>query len=133
MTDPIGDDGLATWWPDPKVRQALEDLKSIAATLGRLAARGRAAFDTDETLPLAAEALLTRLGEAASRLPDDFRLAFPETRWRAVRGMRNLLTHQYEIINPDLVWEVICHDVPELVRSLGLDRVRSDGRDDISR
>lgn len=54
------------------------------------------------------------IGEAANRLPDDFRVANPEITWHKIIGMRNSLIHEYDNIDLDRVWETIKRDIPEL-------------------
>ena len=34
------------------------------------------------------------------------------------RGMRNFLVHQYDDVDPELVWDAITTSVPEFVRAL---------------
>jgi uncharacterized protein with HEPN domain len=54
---------------------AVEDILDFCEQAARLVARGREAFENDEMLPLAGEALAQRVGEAASRLSQAFRSA----------------------------------------------------------
>lgn len=54
------------------------------------------------------------IGEAANRLPDEFRNQYPEIPWIKIVGMRNLLIHEYDSIDLDRVWETIQKDIPEL-------------------
>ncbi|WP_460462213.1 HepT-like ribonuclease domain-containing protein [Arthrobacter pigmenti] len=66
---------------------------AFSETASRLVARGKAAYDQDEALRLAAEAILHKIGEAVSRLPDEFMKAHPEVPWHAMEATRNLMTH----------------------------------------
>jgi uncharacterized protein with HEPN domain len=43
---------------------------------------------------------------------------FPDIRWKAVAGMKDIATHQYHGIMLELVWETASVRVPELLRSL---------------
>ena len=47
-------------------QRAVEDILEFCDQAARLVARGREAFENDEMLPLAGEALAQRVGEAAS-------------------------------------------------------------------
>jgi uncharacterized protein with HEPN domain len=60
------------------------------------------------------------IGEAAKRVPDEFRRAHPSIPWRALSGLRDVLIHQYETINLEQVWMFIEKDLPELKRSISL-------------
>ena len=58
------------------------------------------------------------IGEAVRHIPEDFRNEHPEIRWSSMHGMRNILVHDYERISPDVVWNTIKRDLPDLIRSL---------------
>lgn len=54
------------------------------------------------------------IGEAANRLPDEFRSQYPRIPWNKIVGMRNVLIHEYDSIDLDRVWETIQKDIPKL-------------------
>ena len=58
------------------------------------------------------------IGEAVRRISTDYRTAHPEIAWRAIVGMRNRLIHQYDMVDLDVVWGVVQHDIPSLVKQL---------------
>ncbi len=58
------------------------------------------------------------LGEAASRVPLEVRAAFPDIPWSVIRGMRNVLVHNYRAVNTETIWETIQHDLPPLLPAL---------------
>ena len=57
---------------------------------------------------------LSLIGEAANRLPNEFRNRYPQIPWIKIVGMRNVLIHEYDSIDLDRVWETIQKDIPEL-------------------
>ena len=76
-----------------------------------------ATFDqlaTDSRTLAAINYELLVLGEAASRIPDEFASAHPELPWRELRGMRNVLVHGYFQISPPIVWDTVQRDLPAL-------------------
>jgi uncharacterized protein with HEPN domain len=115
-----GDDRLNRWWRDPKVRQTLEDVVDFAAMAADLVGRGFEPFMADRILQVAGETVITRIGEAANRLPDAFRAEFADVPWRGVIGMRNRLVHHYEATDPEQVWAALERSIPEFVAKLGL-------------
>lgn len=58
------------------------------------------------------------LGEAANRLSPEFRAKHSTVPWRDIIGMRNILAHQYDKVDSDVVWDVIRQDIPELIALL---------------
>lgn len=54
------------------------------------------------------------IGEATLHLSDETRLAIPQLPYRRMRGMRNVLAHDYAGVNLEIVWEVATLHVPEL-------------------
>ena len=63
---------------------------------------------------------LVLIGEAAGRLSPEFRERHPEVPWRQIVGQRNVVVHEYDRIDLDIVWNVASDEVPRLA-----DRVRS--------
>ena len=54
------------------------------------------------------------IGEAAKKIPEDFRAAHPAVEWRAMAGMRDRPIHDYLGIDLELVWDVVQNRIPEL-------------------
>ena len=63
---------------------------------------------------LALERVLEILGEAVKRLPDDLRNRYPEIEWRAIAGMRDRLSHGYDAINHEILWNAVHERLPTL-------------------
>lgn len=61
---------------------------------------------------------LELIGEATKRLEKKFRNKHAEIPWRKMAGMRDVLIHEYDQIDLDLVWEVIVTDLPILKKSV---------------
>lgn len=72
------------------------------------------AFASDETLRRAFVRSLEIIGEAAKKVPADFRDEYPEIDWRAMAGMRDRLIHGYFGVDYEIVWDVVQNRIPEL-------------------
>lgn len=46
------------------------------------------------------------IGEAANRLPNEFKDRFPEIDWQRIRGFRNRIVHDYFGIDYSIVWTI---------------------------
>ncbi len=78
-----------------------------------LAGRGRDAFlGADFVNRYAALAALIQTGNAVKDLPDEFRAAHREVRWRALTATRDKIGHIYgDSIDWDALWNTVDRDV----------------------
>jgi uncharacterized protein with HEPN domain len=86
--------------------------------IGRSSGLSLEAFESDATLRRAFAHSLEVIGEAAKKLPSDFRSRHAHVEWRAMTGMRDRLIHAYFGIDYPLVWDVVVHEIPELRRQI---------------
>lgn len=61
---------------------------------------------------------LTVIGEAAARLPQAFREAYPQVEWRDIVAFRNIAVHAYFAVQWDIVWATANDDIPLLRRQV---------------
>ena len=54
------------------------------------------------------------IGEASRYISEEIKEKYPYIEWKAIRGMRNFMTHQYFGIQLDTVWNTAIHDIPVL-------------------
>lgn len=58
------------------------------------------------------------IGEAAARVSEQTREAYPDVAWADIIGMRNRLVHAYFDWNRDIIWQTVQRSLPELVTQL---------------
>lgn len=66
---------------------------------------------------LISERLLEIIGEAARHVSDETRDAV-ELDWRRIRGLRNVISHQYPSVDHRLIHSILVERLPELVQQL---------------
>ena len=64
-------------------------------------------FDKNGLVQDAVVRNLEILGEAAKKVPDEIKIQFPETEWRKMAGLRDILIHDYSSIDTIIIWDVI--------------------------
>ena len=69
---------------------------------------------------LAFERVLEVLGEAVKRLPQDLRERYPAVPWKLVAGMRDRVSHGYDAIDYQTLWDAVQQDVPPLLTTVEL-------------
>jgi len=100
----------------------LDDLRTFAGQAAHITSHGREQYlqDTPQGMLLraAGERVLIRVATVAERLPAEFKEAHPDIEWVRIARMRNLVAHQYQSVNDDLLWVTLSSDIPALVRRL---------------
>ena len=64
---------------------------------------------------------LINIGELSKSFTEEYLKGMPQIPWKAIRGFRNIASHQYEIINFDDVQKTIKEDIPILKAALEIE------------
>jgi uncharacterized protein with HEPN domain len=75
-------------------------------------------FIEDEMRQAAILQKLIVIGEAASRLTDEFRKKYDTIPWLDIIGFRNFAIHEYFSVNWEIIWTTAIQDVPPLSRQV---------------
>lgn len=66
---------------------------------------------------------LQSIGEAIRQVDNKtegkFFSKYPEIPWKQIIGMRNILSHEYLSIDPDLIFDIISQEIEPLKKTLG--------------
>jgi len=76
------------------------------------------AFSKDQKSVDAVARNLEIIGEAANRLPEDFKNCHPDIEWHKVVGLRHRIIHEYFGIDLAIVWQILQKDLPALREAL---------------
>lgn len=100
-------------------RQSLIDIINSITLAGEyLQHKSQADFEQD---PILQDAIIRRIeivGEAAARLSETARNEIQAVSWKQIIGMRNIMIHQYDRIDLQLVWDTVTQAFPRLAQSL---------------
>ena len=100
----------------PRDNAHLEDILEAAKAIRRFTdGVSREEFKLNEEKYEAVNRKFEIIGEAARRLSPEARNLFPEVPWNLVTAMRNILIHDYDDVDLDVVWDTIQRDVPPLI------------------
>lgn len=96
-----------------KIAEYCVDIQSALARYGS----SFDAFQSDRDFQHSVSFCILQIGELVGGLTEEYR---SETKnhvpWHQIKGMRNLVAHDYGGINLEIVWDVAAADIPELLR-----------------
>ena len=61
---------------------------------------------------------LTVIGEAANRLPREFKERHTRVPWSRIVGLRNRIVHDYFDVDLEIVWAIVETELPQLAAQL---------------
>lgn len=71
-------------------------------------------FDDSLLIQSAVVRQIEIIGEATKMLSNDLRQNHKDIPWKQMAGMRDILIHSYDSIDPDEVWNVAIRDLPRI-------------------
>lgn len=96
----------------------IEHILEASGHLAEIVEAGRADFNANWLLRSAAERQLEIIGEAAGNLSELLRARHPDLPISEARAMRNVIAHDYDNLDHDLVWTTISTSVPRFATAL---------------
>ena len=61
---------------------------------------------------------LIQVAENSDRLTAEFKAYYKAIPWRAMKGMRNKIVHEYGNVDMAVVYDTIVNDIPEILELL---------------
>jgi len=90
-------------------------VNAAAEILGFIAGYNYASLEADCRTQAAVLYGIVVIGEAANHLSNEFQMNHPNVPWKDIIGMRNILAHQYDKVDSEVVWDVVHRDILELL------------------
>lgn len=94
--------------------ERLSDIVVAARDAARIVVLGHQRFATDPLLIRAAKNIVSEIGEAAKGIDDAVLASIDGLPWRAIKGMRDKVVHDYPEVDIDLLWDTLAHGIPPL-------------------
>jgi uncharacterized protein with HEPN domain len=66
----------------------------------------------------AVERCLLRISEAAIKLEGSIEAMIPSQPWSAIRAVGNVLRHEYDRVDPDVIWRIVSDDLTSLKKAV---------------
>lgn len=97
------------------IKKIITDLSFI---LEHTAGLTREELEENEILVDSVMFRLVQVSENSDKLTDDFKAYHSTIPWRAMKGMRNRIVHEYGNVDLAVVYDTVKRDIPELLSAL---------------
>ncbi len=72
------------------------------------------AYRADVQTRYACDMCVMQIGELVGRISDELKASRPSVPWAQIRAASDYLTRDYDVAEPEFVWETLRQDVPAL-------------------
>ena len=113
-----------------RIHDYLEDMEKSATRVGKYTADMTLMdFVKNDMCMAAVVREIEIMGEASKRIRDAKGERHPkDSPWTGVLKMRDHVIHQYDGVDPEVVWEVVQNDLPELRRVVAEELAKLDSK-----
>lgn len=96
----------------------LDILESAKLALSYVGGKDKEVFFKDVQSQDSVIRRLEIIGEAARRISEKTKDAYPNLPWSEMIGMRNIMIHEYDDVDLSMVLETVKRDLPQLVEKI---------------
>jgi uncharacterized protein with HEPN domain len=101
----------ATKSPQMRLSHIRDEITNL---LGVLKGVDYASFAGSYWMVRTTERAILIIAEAAKALPAELTDRYPEVEWHAIRAMANILRHEYERVETEVLWRVVTDSLHKL-------------------
>ena len=100
-------------------RQSLQDIIDSADDIEKfMAGVSLERLAEDRKTLFAVAKALENIGETVKQVPAAVRHKYPDVPWKDMAGMRDVLVHDYFVVDAAIVWKTVQEDLPPLKRRI---------------
>jgi uncharacterized protein with HEPN domain len=59
---------------------------------------------------------LEQIGETAKKLSEEMKANYPKLNWQSIIGLRNMISHEYEGIRLEIIYDIAKNRIPYLCK-----------------
>lgn len=98
-----------------EIRHAIDDILEALNRVDQVSqGKTLADFEASWQLQYLVQRAIEIISEASRAIPDDLKALRPEIPWNSVKGIGNVLRHEYRGISNPLIWRVVTDELPRL-------------------
>ena len=101
------------------LEKIIADLEFVVA---HTAGKTKDAIVSDELLVDSVMFRIIQIAENNNRLSDGFKASHKEVPWLAIKGMRNIIVHDYGYVDLTIVYDTVSKGIPDMLDKLRLIR-----------
>lgn len=103
----------------PRDREALERIIECVRAIDAYVSRAGVDWPTDDMAVDAIAKRIEEIGEVAKRLAPETLATMPDVGWRGVKAMREVMAHDYDEVDVELLAGVVRDNLPGLRAAVG--------------
>lgn len=97
------------------IRKIITDLSFV---LSHTEGLSQEQFEQNDILIDSVMFRLIQISENSDRLTSEFKELHSDIPWRAMRGLRNRIVHEYGNVNLTVIYETVTNDLPVLLQEI---------------
>jgi uncharacterized protein with HEPN domain len=102
-----------------KVSHALHDILEAIQRVDQITdGKTLAEFEESWQLRWLVQRAIEIVSEASRAIPPELKATQPDIPWDKVRGIGNVLRHEYQGLSDPLIWNVVLDELPRLKRAI---------------